>query len=279
MYKRLCHLWFAVSMTLGMLIGVFAMTARADLANGLVSAWLFEEAAGQKAGDSVGSNDGTLEGGAKRVNGKVGKALEFNGADAFVEIPDDETLQIPDAITVAAWVKPTEDNTNNNMAICWKGHHIAFGPDYSWRIATRTTTGLTWGRCSEAGGPEGYWFTFNVVQPNTWHHLALVVDGVTTMKSYVDGEDITGVSGETGMEVVGPYKVYEGEPVEIGAGAGWDGSDNKGYFSGIIDEVLIYDRALTEAELQELAGGASIAKTIAVRPVAKLAITWGMIKQ
>ena len=99
------------------------------------------------------------------------------------------------------------------------------------------------------------------------------------MKSYVDAEDITGVSGESGMNVDGPYAVYEGEPVEIGAGAGWDGSDNKGYFSGIIDEVLIYDRALTEAELQELAGGASIAKALAVRPGTRLAITWGAIKQ
>ena len=56
------------------------------------------------------------------------------------------------------------------------------------------------------------------------------------------GEDITAVIGETGMNVDGSYAVYEGEPVEIGAGAGWDGSDNKGYFSGIIEVGGKYER-------------------------------------
>lgn len=236
MYKQHYFLWLAACIALGVLIGMSPTMVRADIVDGLVSAWLFEEASGQEARDSVGENHGEIKGGAERVNGQVGKALEFNGVDAFVEIPDDKTLQIPGAITVAAWMNGTGDNKNNNMAICWKGHHIAFGALYSWRIATRTITGMTWGRCSEAAGPEGYWFTFNVVKPNTWHHVALVCDG-TTMASYIDGEDITGVSDEAGMNVAGPYAIYEDEPVEIGAGAGWDGSDNKGYFSGIIDEV------------------------------------------
>lgn len=278
MYKPFCYLRFAVVMILGMLIGVFLAKVRADLTNGLIATWLFEEADGQETRDSVGSNHGEIKGGVKRVDGKINKALEFNGVDGFVEIPDDKTLHLPDAITVAAWMKGTDRNTKNNMAICWKGHHIAFGAFYSWRVATRTPTGMTWGRCSAVPGPEGYFHTFNVVEPGRWHHVALVGDG-TKLKGYVNGKDITGVSAQTGMNVAGPYDVYEGEPVEIGAGAGWDGSDNKGYFSGIIDEVLIYDRALSEKELQELVDGASLAKALAVESAGKLAIAWGEIKQ
>ena len=265
-----------VSLVLGILIGVFPTMARADLTDGLISAWNFEEGAGQEAKDSVGENHGELKGAAARIEGgQVGRAIEFDGIDAYVEVPDNKTLQIPGALTVAAWIKPTPDNTDNNMAIVFKGHHIAFGAHYSWRVATRTPTGLTWGRCSEVAGPEGYWFTFDVIKTDTWHHVALVCDG-TTMRSYVDAEDITGVSGETGMNIAGPYAVYDGEPVEIGSAIGWDGTDSRGYFSGIIDEVLIYDRALSKAELKELFDGAIVP---AVEPVAKLATVWGAVKQ
>ncbi len=67
----------------------------------------FDEGQGSAAEDRSGNrNHGVVRGGAKWVDGRLGKALEFNGTDSFVEIEDDETLNPADGLTVAAWVKP-----------------------------------------------------------------------------------------------------------------------------------------------------------------------------
>ena len=280
MYKQS---WFAVSITLVMLMSVFPMVSRADLSSGLVSAWLFEEASGQVAIDSAGMNDGELLGGAARVPGMIGQAIEFNGTDSCVTIPDDATLQLPGAMTVSAWIKPTADNTDNNMGIVFKGECIAFGPNFSFKVGTRTATGMTWGRCVTDLSAEGYWFTLEVMTSDTWHHVALVCDG-TTMASWFNGADISDQSTSFGGDewrTAGPYAVYEGEPVEIGAANGWNSDCDRGFFSGLIDDVLIYDRALTGAEVEDLAGGFDMSGLVgsAVKPGVGLPITWGKIKE
>ncbi|MGI6418496.1 MAG: LamG-like jellyroll fold domain-containing protein [Thermoguttaceae bacterium] len=67
----------------------------------------FDEGQGNAAEDrSDNRNHGALRGGAKWVDGKLGKALEFNGTDSFVEIANDEALNSVDGLTVSAWVKP-----------------------------------------------------------------------------------------------------------------------------------------------------------------------------
>lgn len=259
----------------GISILTFPTDTRADLREGLVSAWLFEEASGKKINDSAGTNHGQIEGGVERVAGKIGKGLQFNGKDGFVEIPDSDSLHLPDAITVAAWMNVTSGG--NHAAICWKGNMVGWGPNFSWRVATTSDTNMTWGRCN--AGTEGWFATDNVISTGTWYHVALMGDG-TQMWAFVNGEDVTGLSGQGGMNTPGPYQVFEGQPVEIGVGRGVDGqAGNDTYFNGIIDEVLIYDRMLDEDELQQLVEGASVASELAVDPAAKLTTTWANIKR
>ena len=71
-----------------------------------VGMWLFDEGNGDKAEDSSGTgNDGSIQGGAKWVNGKFGKALSLDGSDAYVEIEHDDSLNVGAEHTIAFWFK------------------------------------------------------------------------------------------------------------------------------------------------------------------------------
>ena len=72
-----------------------------------VGIWLFNEGTGITAKDSSANhNDGTLENGPKWIEGELGKALEFDGKDNYVQVPDTDSLDITDKITVVGWVHP-----------------------------------------------------------------------------------------------------------------------------------------------------------------------------
>ena len=255
-----------------------AVVVEDDLAEGLVSAWLFDEGSGGTAYDSGGANNGIIHG-ATWTAGKFGGALAFNGTDAYVEVPDSPSLHLPEGLTVAAWM--FVNTLGNHAAIIWKGEMIGWGANFSFRAAT-STAGMTWGRCKDGG--EEYFATDGVINTGEWTHMAMVsraqadADG-NHMSAYINGEDITGVTGQGGNIVEPPpYLVFEGEPVEIGVGRGIGGTvGNDTYFDGIIDEVVIYNRALTPGELRRIAdfGAASVA----VEPAGKLATTWSELKK
>jgi hypothetical protein len=77
----------------------------AQLQNGLVGYWSFNEGAGTAAMDSSGNgNTGTLINGPTWVSGKSGTALSFDGADDYVEIPETQSLNLSSALTVSAWI-------------------------------------------------------------------------------------------------------------------------------------------------------------------------------
>ncbi|HIE29080.1 TPA: LamG domain-containing protein [Candidatus Poribacteria bacterium] len=247
----------------------------ADLTDGLVSAWLFNDGS---AADSVGGNDGIIHG-ATSADGKYGSALSFNGVDNYVEIPDDPSLHLPEGLTVAAWMNVNVGG--NHAAICWKGVKVGWGPNFSWRVCTTSDTNMTWGRCPE--GTEG-WFATDGVIPGLgeWVHVALTsgTDGPPYMRCYVNSEDKTGVSGQDGMNNPPPYQVFEGIPIEIGVGRAIGGTEgNDTYFDGMIDEVLIYNRPLSAGEISELMNTDMGTAITAVEAAGKIASVWGKIKE
>ena len=251
-----------------------------DPTDGLVSAWLFNDGT---AKDPIGGNNGIIHG-ATSVDGKYGKCLEFDGVDNYVEIPDSSSLQIPEAITVAAWMYVVPGGTLNldHAAICAKARMIGWSTDYSWRIATTSATDMTWGRCD--GTNEGYFATAGVIPATEqWVHVALTSGApgsATPMRAYVNSEDVTGVSGESGMNIVSPYSISEGIPVEIGVGRAQGGTvGNDSFFSGRIDDVVVYNRGLTAGEISELMNTDLGTIVTAVEAAGKIASVWGKIKQ
>jgi hypothetical protein len=245
--------------------GGFAVSSVQSAGMGLAAAWLFDEGNGDKVKDSVGSNNGEIEGDLKWVDGKFGKALEFPGqGDSYVSIPYDD-IHDADPYTITAWTKLK--NTGNYQYIAWQNGltwpepHALRHTDI-WVMNTPGNVVIMWS--FEGGGDYGRVDGETVVADDTWHHVAKSSDG-DTMSLFIDGK----LDGEA---PVGGKLVANGEdPLWIGARPGDVAA------TGIIDEVGFFTEALSEADLKEVMSG-GLQALASVEPLGKLATTWGCIK-
>ena len=206
----------------------FAMTGK------LVGWWKFDEAEGATAADSSGNgNNGTLQGSPvwRPQDGKLGGALEFNGRSDYVKIDNESGFDIVGQITISAWVNirsvPQE----------WTG--IVTKGDSAWRVSTDFANnvfhfGLT--RQDKLNGRT-------TVSSNQWHHVLCVYDG-QTMSIYIDGKLDTSRQRK-GAIGTNDYPVYIGENAEI----------KNRFFDGLIDDVRIYNYALSNSEITALYEG------------------------
>ncbi|RKT47467.1 glucose/sorbosone dehydrogenase [Thiocapsa rosea] len=212
---------------------------------GLVGHWTFDEGAGSAAQDSSGNgNDGIL------INstwgtGRYGQAVALSGNnDSHVSVPGSSTLNaFTDQITISAWAFPTQPISGFvavvNRQIGTIAHpdqfYLGFGPQngimrYKWEIGTTSGEGNIY-----RGSPDS----------NRWIHLAGTYNG-STMRLYVDGVEIGSVP------MTGTIRVDD-NPITIGAEE--NGSvlyDVVGTFAGLIDEVRVYDRALSASQVDTL---------------------------
>jgi hypothetical protein len=100
MYRKLFYL---VSFVLVLSVALTSVSRAAD--PDLVGWWRFDDGSGTTAADFSGNgNDGTLQGDTAWVTGHLGKALEFDGVDDFVDVPHSESLMVGDEVTVMAWI-------------------------------------------------------------------------------------------------------------------------------------------------------------------------------
>jgi hypothetical protein len=268
MKRTICLLSIMFVFTL--MIGISSYAALSD---GLVAYYSFN--AGTAKDGSGKGNNGTILGAAKAAAGKIGQGMDFDGKTSGIDIADNASLQLPTALTVTAWVYAR--TLADHGGICWKGNMIGWGNNFNWRIAS-TTTGLTWGT---TGTAEDYFETANAMKAKEWTFVALTASGTTATGRVSTGGAFTiPVSGQNNPKTCStPFNVWKGQPVRIGYSAGYNGAltdANKRFFDGIIDEVTIYNRALTEAELTELmTKGIS---TTAVDSMNKTTSTWSWIK-
>lgn len=252
----------------------FGFSIQADLNGDLISAWTFDDG---KANDAVGNNDGEING-ATVTDGRFHKGLDFNGDDAFVQIPHDASMEaIVDEMTVSAWVFIRTFPQPNHAGIVFKGVKIGWSQDYAFRIATREENQLTW--AVPKPGAEGNFNTDGSASAGEWTFCCLTADG-TMLRGYTapEGGDLREVGNRA---QAAPYQARPDEPVEIGVGRARGGTvGNDIFFDGLIDEVYLWSRALSEDEIAELAAGTrpSLAE-YAVRPGQKLITFWGNIKQ
>jgi len=199
----------------------------------LVAHWKFDDGEGTVAVDSSGNgNDGILNGDPQWVEGKIGGALEFNGDD-YVNCGNGPSLQLQDAITMAFWFK-VEAFQNT-----WEGF-MAKGDD-SYRTSRGGGTGdaTHMGISGTSVGGGNGWFNGTViVTDNQWHHMAATYDGAEG-RIYIDGVlDVT--SPGTGQINISNYDLYIGENSQA----------TGRFFHGLLDDVRIYDGALTEEQIQ-----------------------------
>jgi PKD repeat protein len=195
---------------------------------GLVAAYGFEEGSGSSTSDASGNaNSGTISGPTWTNSGRSGTALSFPGTSASVVVNDSPTLDLTTELTLEAWVYPTATNGGFQSIVSKPLDPNYNQISYVLHGASRTN-GLPSFALSVS--PNNL-FGPGPLPLNTWSHLAATYDGAT-MKLYVNGT-LVASQPQTGSLSTST------QPVAIGLN--WVGS---------IDEVRIYNRALSNAELQ-----------------------------
>lgn len=199
--------------------------------SGLVAHYKFDDSPGSTAADSSGNgHTGTLMNMTSPgcwVSGKYGTCLSFDGSNDYVQIPDHNQLDVSN-ITLSAWIKGT---ILSDLRIIDKTT-VGFSDGYNMDNHT--------GYIRLIGNDNAYSST--ALTTGVWVHVAATFDGTTT-RFYKDGV----LDGTSLLITALPVNTL---PLRIGAGS--TGSNN---FSGLIDDVRIYDRALSQDEIQAVMRG------------------------
>ena len=246
-----------ISVSLLFVLFVFAQ----DLQAGLIAYWDFEEGAGEVVHDSTGNNDGTINGEVNWVDGYIGGGLEFDGSTNYVDCGADPSLDVTDTITVTAWIKA--DIIGDWVGIVTKGIESATFAMQTWGDGSLRFS-PNWGDPAGAVG-SGSFNSDNKMAAGEWVHAAVTSDG-ETVRFYINGVLDT-------LEV--ELAITFGTNTEsLTLGCDFPGGDE--YYNGVMDEVRVYDEALTVAEIAQVMAGEG---ATSVSPSGKLGITWGMIKE
>jgi hypothetical protein len=193
------------------------------------------------ADDAANDYDGTLQG-PGYVNGQsgFGFALSFDGDD-YVRVPDDPALDLTGALTVAAWVRPDAGIGGYSRAVSREQSGVG-NRQYNLGVDATATYPRTVVDTTSTNSVDVVGST-DVVDGD-WHHVATTFDATDGLRLYVDGveEDYAPASSPL---------VSRAADLVVGAPAQREGSY---YFDGLVDEVRVYDRALTASEVGTLFG-------------------------
>ena len=200
---------------------------------GLVLHYALDEGAGTTVADASGNgNTGTIDGDPTWINGVSGSALGFDGSRDYITTGA-SLLSDLQAFTIACWLKG-DLSLGDRSGLIGQNDCIEYGISASNNVqiwsAGSGAVNLAWAYDADAD----------------WHHIVAVGDG-QTVTIYLDGKPA--ISGGTAITDTYGSSTY---PVNIGGGGVFDATDN--WFSGQIDDVYIYQRALSAAEVAGLAG-------------------------
>ncbi|MBC8470859.1 MAG: hypothetical protein H8D56_15410 [Planctomycetes bacterium] len=202
----------------------------------LVGWWTFDEGTGNIAADSSGNgNDGTLNGPLEwTTEGKIGGAMAFTGPYNFVLVEDAPSLNMTQEITIAAWINPSW--TGNNRIL----QKSSGGGDNQYRLIKEGGNNIR----VHLPPASNFEITGNIPPQGEWTHLAATYDH-SMIRVYYDGV----VVGETAFS--GNLAVSNGQ---LFIGNKWAQAPAGDEFNGIMDDVRIYNRALTQSEIKRLGG-------------------------
>jgi hypothetical protein len=202
--------------------------------SGLIAAYAFDEGTGTTTADATGkAHTGTLTGATWTTTGKNGKALSFNGTSNYVTVADANDLDLTTGMTLEAWVRPSALTPSGWNTVVMK-EETATTLAYS----LYANDGNPWPSITVRVGTADREAIGTSAPPlNAWTHLAATYDGAN-LRLYVNGVQV-GALAQTGNMVTST------RALRIGGNTVWGE-----YFNGLIDDVRIYNRALSAAEIQ-----------------------------
>ncbi|MHC4371067.1 MAG: LamG domain-containing protein [Planctomycetota bacterium] len=196
----------------------------------LVASYSFEDNVDDSSGNGL---NGTIKGNPFFVEGIAGKALSFDGVNDSVDFGNNAAFDITEQITISAWVNTNDTGDGQHNPYVGKGDHA-----YALKQASSSTI--------EFFIYDGGWYTANVRVDSSfngeWHHVLGTYDGLE-VKTYVDG-------------VLGATNAHAGT-IEVqthNLTIAINSEETDRYYDGLIDEVKIYNRALSEGEIRFLVG-------------------------
>ncbi len=200
--------------------------------SGLVGYWKFDEGSGTTTADSSGlGNNGTLNG-ATWVSGVSGDAVSFDGTGTYVEVPGTSALEPTSTVSVTAWVKTT-------TAPALGGEVVSMGDNYVLRVLSDGNVffffynGTTWITVQTTG--------VNVLD-GRWHNIA-GVKSASQIQIFVDGVSKAAYSTSDTIPYTLGTNLYFGK----------HGNGSTSYnFNGVIDDVRIYNTALSATDVQNI---------------------------
>jgi hypothetical protein len=198
--------------------------------NGLVAAYSFEDNVQDTSGRGL---NGTVWGNPFFVDGFVGKALSFDGVNDYVEVGNNAAFDITEQITISAWVNPNDAGDGQHNPFVGKGDHV-----YALKHASNNSI--------EFFIYDDGWYTANVSVDSSfngeWHHVLGTYDG-SEVKTYVDG-------------ILGATNAHQGS-IDVqthNLTIAINSEERDRLYNGMIDEVKIYNRALSAGEIRFLVG-------------------------
>jgi len=235
-----------------------------SLASGLVGLWTFDGAdTTDKIYDRSGQgNNGYFVGGATssaKTIGKLGQALNFDGANNFVDVAPSASLNNIAQLTYSAWINPRSSGSNDKGRIIDKNHLSADGVTFLVNNNDCTKC-LEFNMGASAGNTVDVYTSDNAYAVNAgWQHVVVTWDGTYSLsgvKFYVNG---VFVPNNSGISVVTGSGARDDSTISLDIG-GFNGGPR--YFDGKIDDVRVYNRALSANEVQHLylLGGTRIVK-------------------
>jgi parallel beta-helix repeat protein len=190
---------------------------------------------------SVNGNNGTFNDptgdpntNAHNTTGQIDDALTFDGSNDSVDCGSDNILEITDALTYAAWIKPD---------VLGSGYQLIISKNSIWTRTLFLNGSYIRGFVNYSTTDASSMSIIATIQEDVWQHVTFVLED-KTIYLYVDGQEVDYDTQTTG---VGTPIDYSSNSLIIG------GYGDGKYFDGTIDDVMIFDKALSAEEISELA--------------------------
>lgn len=205
----------------------------------LTAYYKLNAAAGVVVDSSGNGLNGTNNGATRNVAGKINKCFSFDGINDYVNISDDVKLNFGSYLSVCLWINPVAKATFGELV-----SQMGVGGNYGWFISLHGNNKIRFWISADGGGVNReYGDSTNIAPDGSWTFIVGVWDN-GDLKIYINGtEEVLSASG-------GAENSIFNSTADLGMGA--RAGDLSIYHKGLIDEVLIYGRALSDSEITQL---------------------------